>query len=87
LVIESKRAWQALGRVQLDTQKAEEASRQFRRSVYVVKDIAAGEVFSVENIKVIRPGDGAPPSRYEALLGKTSRVALKRGTPLKENLI
>ena len=87
LVVESERAWQALGRVQLDTQKAEEVSRQFRRSVYVVKDIAAGEAFTPENIRVIRPGDGSPPARFEEILKRKSRIALKRGTPLTEDKI
>lgn len=87
LVVETERAWQAMGSVQLNTQKVEETSRQFRRSVYVVKDIQAGEVFTKENLRVIRPGDGMAPSRYEELLGKVSRQDLKRGTPLKADLL
>jgi len=87
LVTETKRAWQALGRVQLDTQKAETASRQFRRSIYVVQDIAIGEPFTTDNLRVIRPGDGLPPRRLEQLLGKVSRFAIKRGTPLTESKV
>ena len=87
LVTETRRAWQALGHVQLDTQKAEEQSRQFRRSIYVVKDIAAGERFTPENIRVIRPGDGLPPAQYEALLARRAPKDVKRGTPLTSDLI
>lgn len=82
LVTETERAWRALGRVQLDTQKAEEKSRQFKRSIYVVQDIAAGEAYTRENIRVIRPGDGLPPKFYEALLGSKAVRDWKRGTPL-----
>ncbi len=82
LVTETRRAWQALGRVQLDTQKAEEKSRQFRRSVYVVADVAAGELFTKDNLRVIRPGDGLSPSRFEEAIGQPARRNVKRGTPL-----
>ena len=83
LVVESERAWQALGGVQLDTQKVEEKSLQFRRSIYVVEDIAKGEVFTPHNIRVIRPGDGLEPKYYEDLLGTYASQAFERGTPLK----
>lgn len=87
LVVETERAFQALGVVQLDTQKSEEKSRQFKRSIYVVKDIQAGEMFSEENIRVIRPGDGLEPKYYTTILGKTNKIALSKGTPLSEGYI
>lgn len=87
LVVETERAWQAMGSIQLNTQKVEETSRQFRRSVYVVKDIQRGEVFTKQNIRVIRPGDGLAPSNYEKLLGKKSSHAILKGTPLTNDLI
>ncbi len=83
LVIESERAFLALGKVQLDTQKAEERSRQFKRSIYVVKDIKAGEPFTKENIRVIRPGDGMEPKYFEQVLSHRAVKDLKKGTPLK----
>ena len=83
LVVEIERAWQGLGGIQLDTQKAEEKSRQFKRSIYVVKDIAEGELFTSENLRVIRPGDGLEPKYYDEVLGTPSPRALQRGTPLK----
>lgn len=81
LVTETERAWQAMGHVQLDTQKVEEVSRQFRRSIYVAKDIKAGEVFTAENLRVIRPGDGLHSRFYEDLIGKHAAHDLVAGTP------
>ncbi len=82
LVIESKRAFQALGSVQLSIQKAEEKSKIFKRSIYVVRDIAAGEVLTRDNIRVIRPGDGLKPKYYESMIGRKAAVKLTRGQPL-----
>ena len=86
LVIESERAFLAMGHVQLDTQKSEEKSRQFKRSIYVVKDIKKGEKFTRENIRVIRPGDGMEPKFFDLILGKKAISDLKYGTPLSIDL-
>jgi pseudaminic acid synthase len=86
LVIESERAFLAMGNVQLNMQAAEKGSRQFKRSIYVVKDIQAGETFTRENVRVIRPGDGLEPKYFEGLLGRKSNVPLKRGTPVPHDL-
>lgn len=83
LVIETERAFQALGGVQLDTQKVEEKSRQFKRSIYAAKDIKKGEKFTKENIRVIRPGDGMEPKYYDQLLGTKSIRDFKFGVPIK----
>jgi pseudaminic acid synthase len=82
LVIETERAWQSLGHVQLDTQKIEEKSRQFKRSIYVSKDIKKGESFSTENLKIIRPGDGLEPKYFENVLGRIAKKDFQRGVPL-----
>ncbi len=82
LVIETERAWQSLGVIQYGIQPIEEKSLNFKRSIYVVKDISAGEKFTLENIRVIRPGDGMHPRYYETLIGKTASVDVSRGTPL-----
>lgn len=87
LVIETERAWQAMGHIQLDTQKAEEKSRQFRRSIYVVKDIAKGEKFTTENIRVIRPGDGLSPAHYEWFIGRVASTEISKGTPLSMEIL
>jgi pseudaminic acid synthase len=85
LVIETERAWLALGNVQYGVQEAEKSSLNFKRSVYVVKDIKAGESFTEENIRVIRPGDGLHPRYYEKLIGKTAHKDFAFGTPLQLN--
>ncbi len=87
LVVETERAFLAVGGVQLDTQKAEETSRQFKRSIYVSNDVKAGDVFSIENIKVIRPGDGLAPKYFEEVLGKKAKYNLTKGTPFDLSLI
>ena len=85
LVIESERAFLSLGDVQLNIQTVEEKSRQFKRSVYVVKDIKAGERFTKENIRVIRPGDGLEPKYFETALKKNAKTDILKGTPLTLN--
>jgi pseudaminic acid synthase len=82
LVKETERAWQALGAVRYGPTEAERASLQFRRSIYVAADIAEGEAFTPENLRVVRPGYGAQPHLYEQLLGRTARRAYLQGTPL-----
>lgn len=82
LVMETERAWQSLGVVQYGIQESEMKSLGFKRSVYVIKDIAAGENFTTENIRVIRPGDGMHPRYYERLLKSVATKDHKRGTPL-----
>jgi pseudaminic acid synthase len=83
LVIETERAWQALGHIQYGIQKAEEENVYYKRSIYIAKDIEAGQKFNEENIRVIRPGDGLAPKHYTAVLGKTAQRFYKQGTPLK----
>ncbi|MDJ1491717.1 pseudaminic acid synthase [Cytophagaceae bacterium DM2B3-1] len=87
LVVETERAFLALGQVQYGIQKAEEKSLFFKRSIYVAKDIKAGEVFTKENIRVIRPGDGLAPKHYEGILGKIAKSNLEKGSPLSWNYV
>ncbi len=82
LVKESERAFLALGTIQLDAQKIEEKSRIFKRSIYVVKDIKSGEIFTKNNIRIIRPGDGLSPKYYDDAIGKKSSRDLVAGIPL-----
>jgi len=85
LVIETERAWQSLGSVFYGTSEAERGSMQFRRSLYVVQDMKAGERFTKENVRAIRPGFGLPPKFIDEVLGKTARTDLKRGTALRSD--
>jgi pseudaminic acid synthase len=87
LVIESERAFYSLGKIQYGILEAEKKSLRFKRSVYVVKDMEAGAVFTQENIRVIRPGDGLPCKYHERLLGKKAPVEIKSGTPLNWDLV
>jgi N-acetylneuraminate synthase len=82
LVIETERAWQGMGRVQYGATQAEQQSLVFRRSLYVVRDIAAGEMLTAQNVRAIRPGLGLAPKHIDAVLGRKARQAIKRGTAL-----
>jgi pseudaminic acid synthase len=87
LVTESERAFLALGHIQYGVQQAEQKSRLFKRSIYVSRDLAAGEAFTRENIRVVRPGIGLEPKYYDQMLGKTAKTAIKAGTPLTWDLL
>lgn len=63
--------------------KGEESSTVFRRSIFTIKDIKAGERFTEDNIRVIRPGYGMKPKYYEETIGKIAACDLNRGTPLQ----
>lgn len=65
----------------------EKASTVFRRSVFAIEDIRAGEKFSEDNIRVIRPGYGLSPKYYKELLGKTSSQLIERGAPIKKEML
>lgn len=83
LVTESERAWQAIGRAQYGTVSAQEAkSLTFRRSLYVTADVAAGEAFTPDNVRAIRPGFGLAPKWLDIVLARTAKQPIKRGTPL-----
>jgi sialic acid synthase SpsE len=63
-------------------QASEEKSRIFKRSIYVAKPIAAGEVLTADNLRIIRPGDGLLPRHWDVVLGRQATRALQPGTPL-----
>jgi N-acetylneuraminate synthase len=77
----------ALGKVRYGGSETEGNSRSFRRSLFVVKDMRAGEVFAEENIRSIRPGYGLSPKFLRDVLGKRALSDLKRGTPLNWKMI
>jgi len=87
LVVETERVWQALGQVSYGPIEAEKKSIQFRRSLYVVQDIKAGDVLTRENVRAIRPGLGLPTKHLEMVLGKTVKQDVMRGTALGWELI
>lgn len=87
LVTETERAWQALGHVAYGPTAAEMKSLQFRRSLYVVKDLKAGDVLTRENVRAIRPGFGLPTRELNLVLGRTVRCDVKQGTALRWDLL
>lgn len=82
LVRECRTAWEALGSVRYDEVPSEAASRDSRRSLYVVADVAAGETLTDANVRSIRPGFGMPPKHLPQVLGRRAARTLKRGEPL-----
>jgi len=82
LVVETKRAWQSIGEVRYGPGEAEKASLQFRRSLYVIRDVPEGETIGREHLRAIRPGRGLPIRFLEVVVGMRARRALRRGEPL-----
>lgn len=87
LVQETERAWRALGRVSYGPTDAEQKSLVFRRSLYVVQDLRAGDVLTKDNLRAIRPGLGLAPKHIDALLGRRVTRAVERGTPMSWELV
>ena len=82
LCIDSKVAWQALGKVDYRLKESEKDNLVFRRSLYVCEDIKEGEAFSKTNIRSIRPGFGLHPRYLKTVLGRRAKCNVSRGTPL-----
>jgi N-acetylneuraminate synthase len=77
----------ALGTVRYQATPREEASRIFRRSLFVVRDMKAGETFTADNVRSIRPGHGLHPRHLEEVLGRSAARDISRGTPLQWDLV
>ncbi|MGF7175127.1 pseudaminic acid synthase [Azospirillum doebereinerae] len=80
-------AWAALGRVHYGVEPSEAGGRNYRRSLYVVADVAAGEPLTAANLRSIRPGFGLEPKHLPALLGRRTVRPLARGTPLRWDML
>lgn len=87
LVSECRDAWLALGSVRYDEVPSEAASRDHRRSLYVVADIARGEPLTAANVRSIRPGHGLPPKHLPEVLDRRASRDLARGTPLDWSML
>lgn len=83
----ARTAWQALGQVSYSRGVSETQNAIFRRSLYVVKDMQAGEVFSPKNVRSIRPGYGLAPKYYDEIMGKRASQAIEAGTGLAWELV
>jgi len=80
-------AWEAIGTANYERAASEADNSIFRRSIYAVRDIAAGEALSAQSIRVIRPGNGLAPRHFDQLIGRRARVAIARGTALRWDLV
>jgi N-acetylneuraminate synthase len=87
LVTEGKSAFQSLGNSIWSMQESEKESRRLRRSLYVVKDVKAGEIVTLDNVRAIRPGGGCAPKLLDEILGKKFIHDYSIGTPMGLDLI
>ena len=87
LVEETGRAWESMGKAFIGPSESEKSSITFRRSLYIVKDLKAGDVLTKENVRAIRPGLGLPPKHFNQVLGKKIKSSVKMGTALTWSLL
>lgn len=87
LVVETERAWKSLGKVKYGPTEAEKKSLIFRRSLFISKDMNAGEIFTDRNIRCVRPGSGLAPKFIDEVLGRKINKDAAEGTPLSWDLI
>ena len=87
LVKEGTAAASALGNPEWSMQESEKESRRLRRSLYVVKDVVAGDEVTYENVRAIRPSGGCAPKLLDGLLGKKFHSSFAKGTPMSTDLI
>ncbi len=80
-------AREALGEPSYAPDADERENRVFRRSLFVVEDVEAGEALTPRNVRIIRPGNGLEPRHYDAILGRRAEKAIARGTPLSWDLV
>jgi len=76
-----------MGKVFYGLSREEKKNRVFRRSLFAVRDIKKGELFTEENIRSIRPNYGLPPKSLKDILGKKAKKDIKKGTPMSLGLV
>jgi N-acetylneuraminate synthase len=84
---EAQNAWLALGVEGFERYESEIGNKQFRRSIYFIRDVVKGEIITEGDIRRIRPGFGLPPKNYQGLLGKKAVKNIERGTPASWDLV
>ena len=87
LVVETQRAWQALGQIHYGATEAEKASLKYRRSMYLSEDVKAGDRLTPQNIRIVRPGFGLPPKYFDQVLGMRVAKDAECGTALSWDLL
>ena len=83
LIIQTKIAWESVGRINTNPDKTDKLYKFYRRSIYAVQDIKKNELLNKNNIKIIRPGNGLEPKYFNRILGKKTRQNISRGSPIK----
>jgi N-acetylneuraminate synthase len=84
---ETDQAWEGIGRVLYGGTEAEEKSRAFRRSLYIARDLAAGELLTTDNVRIVRPGFGLPPKFFGMVVGRRLAKPATAGTPVTWDLL
>lgn len=84
---DSKTAWKALGRVDYGRKSSEQGNAQFRRSLYFVKDIKAGEIITSDCVRSVRPGYGLAPKHLDRIVGCKASRNIDKYTPVTEELL
>ncbi|MDQ6686738.1 MAG: pseudaminic acid synthase [Actinomycetota bacterium] len=87
LVRETKIAWQAMGESRIGPSHSEKEGLRFRRSLFVSRDVKAGEKVAPDNLRSVRPANGMPPDSYRELEGRVFRVDVPKGTPMSLDLL
>lgn len=87
LVEETERAWRSLGKVTYGPTSVEKPSLEYRRSLYIGKDLKAGDILTKENVRVVRPGHGLAPKYLEMVVGKNVKIDTLKGTPLTFDIL
>ncbi|MBO9522524.1 MAG: pseudaminic acid synthase [Nocardioidaceae bacterium] len=87
LVTESRIAWQALGEARVGPKQIEAEGLRFRRSLFVTRDVKAGEKVSADNVRSVRPADGLPPDAFREIEGLVFRQDVPMGTPMSYELL
>ena len=83
---DAKKAWRSMGNVNYGIKSSEQNNIKFRRSLFFVKDINAGEIITNEHVKSIRPGYGLPPKYLDEIVGKIIISDVKKGSPVKSEM-
>ena len=83
----ARTVWEALGRVDYGRKSSEQGNAQFRRSLYFVKDLAAGDTITPDAVRSVRPGFGLPPKYLDEVLGRTAAHAIKANTPVTRDAL
>jgi len=87
LVIETKRAFESLGKISYGIIGEEEKSKIFRRSLYIAEDMNSGDIFTKDNLRIVRPGEGLKPKYYDKVLGRKVNCDVKKGHPVSWGLL